>query len=414
MTASPRLLALLLLCASLVRADNWPAWRGANGSGHTNEKDLPTEWGPDRNVKWKIPLPDQGNSTPVIWGDRVFYTQATERGKKRTLHCLDRATGKERWKVEVPYADKETTHGTNPYCSASPATDGERVIVSHGSAGLFCYDLEGKELWKRDFGKQDHIWGNASSPVIWRDFVFFYVGPGENTKLVALDRKTGKDRWEFVEKDGNFGKDNKEWRGSWSTPIIAKVGDRDELILSIPLMVKAFEPTTGKELWSCEGLTKLVYTSPIISPDGIVVAMSGYGGSALAVRAGGNGDVTKTHRLWHHPRAGNQRIGTGVILGDHCYMVNESGQGQRFDLKTGMDDWKNRRISSKTWSSLVLAGDKIYQMNDNAETLVLTTGAEPKELAKNSLNEMTRASIEVSDGELFIRTYKHLWCIGKK
>lgn len=413
MFASLRFLVALLLCASVVRADNWPAWRGTKGDGRTTEPNLPTTWDKETNVKWKIPLPDQGNSTPVIWGDRVFYTQATEKGQKRTLHCLDRANGKERWKAEFVYKEKETTHGTNPYCSASPATDGERVLVSHGSAGLFCYDFEGKEQWKKDFGKQEHIWGNASSPVIWNDFVFFYVGPGENTRLVALDKKTGKECWEFKEKEGNFGKDNKEWRGSWSTPLVAKIDGRNELILSIPLMVKAFDPMSGKELWSCEGLTKLVYTSPLLSEDGIVVAMSGYGGSALAVRAGGYGDVTVTHRLWHHPR-NTQRIGSGVILGNYCYMVNESGQGQRLDLKTGMDDWKKERLGSKTWSSLVLAGDKIYQMSDNAETLVLTAGAEPKVLAKNSLNEQTRASIAVSDGELFIRTYKHLWCIGKK
>src|SRR5262249_31667583 len=161
--------------------------------GVTKETDLPLTWSATENVRWKVKLPDRGNSTPIVWGNRIFLTQAVEKKDLRTLMCLDRKDGKVLWQREVEYTEKETTHGTNPYCSASPATDGERVVVSHGSAGVYCYDLDGKELWKRDLGKFNHIWGNASSPVIWKDLVFLNCGPGERVFLLAMDKKTGED-----------------------------------------------------------------------------------------------------------------------------------------------------------------------------------------------------------------------------
>src|SRR5205085_4322893 len=239
---------------------------------HTQEKDLPLKWSATENVRWKVALPAPGNSTPIIWRDRVFLTQAPEAGK-RALLCLSRADGKQLWKAETTYKEKESTHGTNPFCSASPVTDGERIIVSHGSAGLFCYDLDGKEVWKKDFGKQEHIWGNASSPVLFDNLVFLWVGPGENQVLVALEKKDGRIVWEHKEAGGKSGAaGNSEWIGSGSTPLLCRAGQRDELILSMPNVLRSFEPKSGKELWHCDGLTKLVYTSPVCSPEGIVVA----------------------------------------------------------------------------------------------------------------------------------------------
>ncbi len=414
MTSSLRALFVLLAGSGFALAGNWPAWRGPHGDGHCPETDLPLKWSPTENVRWKVALPADGNSTPAVWGDRVFLTQATERGRRRALLCLDRATGKQLWKAETTYADKETTHATNPYCSASPATDGERVVVCHGSAGLFCYDLTGKELWRKDVGRMEHIWGNAASPVLHGDLVILWVGPGEKQVLLAVDKRNGNTVWEHDEQGGSDGITNKEWVGSWSTPIVVRVGGRDELILGVPQKVKGFDPKTGKELWSCAGLGKLVYTSPVCSADGVVVAMSGFHGPALAVRAGGNGDVTKTHRLWHHARQNPQRIGSAVVVGEHAYLVNEQGLAQCFELKTGKDLWDQKRVDVKPWSSLVKAGDRLYVTGQGGETLVLAASPEFKELARNPLREMTRASIAVADGELFIRTYKHLWCIANK
>lgn len=422
----PALIALAALTATAM-ADPWPGWRGPGGQGHTAERNLPLRWGPKQNVRWKLQLPDSGNSTPVVWGDRVFVTQAGDKdwppkggnggvaaARRRSLLCVDRHTGKLLWQRDVRYDEPEPTHPTNPYCAASPATDGEVVVVSHGSAGMYAYDLSGKELWKKDVGKLEHVWGNASSPVLHGDLAILWCGPGPRQFLLAVEKRTGKEVWRHDEPGGSSGLgQDRTWIGSWSTPIVARVGGADQLILSVPEKVKGFDPKTGKELWFCSGLGKLVYTSPLYH-DGIVVAMSGFHGPALAVRPGGKGDIT-ADRLWHHPTRNPQRIGTGVIVGEHLYMLEETGVPRCFELKTGKELWgthvKNRP-GSNCWSSMVAAGDRLYVTCRNGDTHILAARPTYEHLAVNRLNEHTDASIAVSGGALFVRTYKHLWCIA--
>jgi outer membrane protein assembly factor BamB len=411
----PVLPFVLLVVLSAAQAENWPGWRGPTGQGQSNEKDLPLVWSETKNIKWKVPLPDTGNASPVVWGKRVFLTQTTDKGKKRGVLCFDRDRGKLLWHKSVDFNDTEPTHDTNPYGAATPVTDGQRVIASLGSAGLVCWDVDGKQLWHRPLGKMIHIWGNASSPILYGDLVILWLGPGQKQALVAFDKTTGKPVWAHEEPGGKsgLGKD-KEWVGSWSTPAVVRVGERDELILSVPYKVKGFDPKTGKERWSCAGLGPLVYTSPVVSADGIVVAMSGYHGPALAVKAGGSGDVTKTHRLWHHPRPLPQRIGSAVLVGEHAYLINEPGLGQCFELKTGKDLWKQARTTSTTWGSLVHAGGRLYVTNTRGETVVLAATPKREVLARNKLEDRVLASIAVSDGELFIRGYEHLYCIAAR
>ncbi len=173
----------VIVLAATGLADNWPAWRGVDGQGQSSEKGLPLTWSTKENVRWKAPLPDAGCSTPVIWGERIFLTQASEKttwppkgtqgglavARKRSLICFDRTNGKILWQKDVLYPEPESTHPTSPFCSASPVTDGERVVVCHGSAGMFCYDFTGKELWKKDLGKIEHVWGNGPSPILQGD-----------------------------------------------------------------------------------------------------------------------------------------------------------------------------------------------------------------------------------------------------
>jgi outer membrane protein assembly factor BamB len=364
------------------------------------------------NVRWKAPLPGPGNSSPIVWGDRVFITQSKDKGTRRAVMCFNRGDGNLLWQKETVYQEKESTHSTNPYCSATPVTDGQRVIASLGSAGMVCYDFSGKALWQKDLGKLEHIWGNASSPILYDDLAILWCGPGERQFLLAVNKRTGETVWEHPEPGGKFGKDSSDWVGSWSTPIIIRVGDHDELVLSVPEKVKAFDPKTGRELWSCSGLGKLVYTSPVHA-DGIVVAMSGFHGPALAVRTGGKGDVTNTHRLWQHTEKIPQRIGSPLIAGEHVYLVNENGEAQCFELKTGKELWKNQRVGgSNCWGSLEAAGGRLYVTNIEGDTLVLKAGPQFELIAKNNLGETVRASIAISDGELFIRSDQHLWCIG--
>ncbi|MBI4607165.1 MAG: PQQ-binding-like beta-propeller repeat protein [Planctomycetes bacterium] len=401
------LAALVLLGPGPAHADNWPAWRGPTGQGLCAEKGLPLRWSATENVKWKVALPDAGNSTPAVWGGKVFVTQAVKRGKERMLLCLDR-DGRELWRRAVEHAEEEPTHGDNPYCSASPVTDGERVVAFHGSAGLLCYDLDGKELWRRDLGKLHHIWGNAASPVLHGDLCLVNCGPGERTYLAALEVRTGKTVWQVDIPGGALGGESSTWTGSWSTPLIARWGDREEIIASFPHRVRAFDPRTGAELWSCDGLGKLVYTSPLAG-EGSVVAMSGFMGPAVAVRAGGKGDVTAERRLWRHEKA-QQRIGSGVIAGGHVYIVNDPGVAECIELQTGKTVWRER-LGAACWSSAVLSDGLLYVPDQEGDCHVFRAAPRFEVVARSPLGERTRASIAVSDGELFIRTYKHLWCI---
>jgi outer membrane protein assembly factor BamB len=399
---------------------NWPAWRGPEGTGVARESNLPLRWSTNENVRWRTPLPERGNSTPIIWKDRIFVTQAVSADNRRTLMCFGRKTGKLLWQKGVTYSEKEPTHDTNPYCSASAVTDGERVVASYGSAGLYCYDFAGKELWHRDLGKQHHIWGNAASPVLHGNLCILNVGPGEQSYLIALDQKTGSTVWQADEPGGHYGQakpgeDAKAvWVGSWTTPIIIKEGGEQRLIMSFPNRVASLDPKSGKEIWTCSGLNPLVYTSPLYD-DGIIVAMGGFSGSAVAVKTGGKGDVTETHRLWQHPRA-KQRIGSGVIHDGHIYILNEPPIAECYELKSGklVSDQRLKGPGPKgeTWSSMVLAGDKLYVINQSGDTFVLKATPKLETVAVNSLGEFTNASIAPSDGEIFIRTHKNLWCVA--
>jgi outer membrane protein assembly factor BamB len=411
---TPRLLSLLLLCPVLNSfAENWPMWRGANGDGTCAESALPLKWSTTENVLWKVALPDRGNSTPVIWGDKLFLTQAIEKEGKRLLLCFDKKTGKPLWDAGIIYREKELTHATNPYCAASPATDGERVIAFHASAGVFCYDMDGKELWKRtDLGKQHHIWGNGTSPVISGDRVFLNFGPGPKTALMCFDKKTGKTLWQHDEPGGASGEgDNKKWLGSWADPLPRRVGDHEELIMSWPGRVCAFDPATGKERWTSAGLNPLVYNSPLFI-DGTVIAFGGYNGMGLAVKAGGQGDVTDSQRVWHLPKV-SQRIGSGVVKDGYHYILSDGGIAECRDLKNGAMVFQER-LKGQNWSSLVLSADGLcYAANQIGDCFVFKAAPKFELLATNSLGEKIIGSIAVSDGRIYIRGYKNLWCIGK-
>lgn len=398
---------MLFLSAAIAHADNWPAWRGPTGQGFCTEKNLPLTWSA-RDARWKVALEHQGNSTPVIWGDRIFLTQANKGGTIRSLLCFARADGKKLWQKDVEYKEKERNWNENWYANASPVTDGQRVIISLGSAGMCCFDFEGNELWNRtDLGSWQHSFGNASSPVIYGDLAILWCGPNEGKKgnvLLAVDKATGKTRWEHNEKVG-----------SWGTPLITRIDGQDQLLLSMAPYLKGIDPKVGKPLWSCEGLTKYVYTSPLYG-NGIAVAMSGYGGAAFAVKVGGTGDITKD-RLWHHPK-NTQRVGSGMVIGDHVYMVDENGTPRCYEGKTGEDVWKveQRPGSGNTWGSMVHADGRLYVLMRNADTLVFAARPKYEHLATNSLGsgEQTNSSLAISDGDIFIRTFKNLWCIRQK
>jgi outer membrane protein assembly factor BamB len=416
-----RLSLLTILLIQPATAAPWPGWRGADGFGVSTEKDLPLNWNATSGVKWKVALPEPGNSTPVVWGDRVFVTQAV--GDKRLVICFSRQDGKELWRGGADHVATEPTHKTNPYCSASPATDGERVYAWFGSAGLYCFDVSGKQLWHLDLGEHRHEWGYSTGPVLHGDLCYLNFGPGPRTALLAVNKITGTETWRHApgpvkvtmpRNDGFGSKDGVV--GSWSVPILIKAGDREELIMSWPEQVIGYNPKNGKVLWQCAGLNPLVYSSTLFG-EGIVVAMGGYGGSTVAVRPGGSGDVTETHRLWHEPRDSGH-IGTGVIREGHIYVQNMNGIMECTELATGKRIWKERLKgsggTSESWSSPVLAGDRLYVVNQGSDCFVLRASPKFEVLATNPLNDgLTNASPAISDGNIIIRTHAHLWCIEK-
>lgn len=413
--------ALLLSSLAPLPADDWPAWRGdLLGSGRTSETRLPREWGPKKNLRWRIELPARGNSTPIVHGDKIFVTQSIKDDNWRGLMCFSRENGALLWKKGVTYAKKERTHTSNPYCSASPSTDGEIVAASYGSAGISAYDLDGKQLWHRNLGAIDHIWGNSTSPVIHADIVIHYHGPAENAVLYGLDRKTGETRWQWREPawkpgprtDGFEGREDKGVIGSWSTPIIVTAGEREELVMSFPMEMKAFDPATGKVLWTCSGLNPLVYTSPAYG-EGVVIAMGGYKGNSIAVRTGGNGDVTNSHRLWHIVQH-NGGIGTGVTRDGHYYYSNPGGTAYCLDILSGKTVWEEKLPGkSKSWGSFVLSGDNIYTLSQSGETVVFKATTKGLDvIAHNKIDEETNSSPVISNGDIFLRTWKALWCFA--
>ncbi len=426
-------LGCLCSCYQAMADDqNWPQWRGSQGSGNSTGAGPLIKWGPGENVKWRTELPEPGNSTPVVWDDRVFITQPQTELQQRSLFCLNRQTGREIWRRGITYELPEASHKTNPYCSASPATDGERVVAWFGSAGLCCWDFEGNELWRRDFGPQEHMWGYGSSPILHEDLCILMFGPGTHEFLLAVDKTTGETRWRVdalsdaaeralsgAENDGNandFRSDkqrSERLRGAWSTPIVLEVNGQFELVATLPRRVSGFDPATGKLLWTCGGGAPLAYASPIAS-DGVVVALGGYGGASLAVRAGGRGDVTTTHRLWHKP-SDSGWLGTGVAAKGLLYACNMGGVLSCFDLQTGQELWKDRIGGGSTWASITRTADeRMYLLTKAGTTTVFKDDASAfQQIAENRLDETSNSSVVIAGSEIFIRTDQALWCFSR-
>lgn len=403
----------VLALVSITNAGEWPAWRGPGGDGVSDEVGMPVDW--DGKIQWKAALPGPGNSTPITWVNHVFVTQANAESTQRKLIAFDRATGRKLWEFSKEYKEEDPTHKTNPHCASSPVTDGQHIISWFGSAGLFCHDFDGKLIWSRDLGKVEHIWGYASSPVIHEDKVILSFGPGTKHVLYAFDKATGKTIWETDLGLSQPVNEQKRFKGSWSTPILYKVGDKTQIVLSLPDELVGFDMETGKRIWWCSGLSALSYTSPIIG-EGVIVAMSGYGGAAIGIKSPGpndTGDLTASHSLWRTPK-NKQRVGSGVIVDGHVYIVDGPGAMKCINLRTGKQLWEER-LGGTSWSSMIHADGKLWIADDRGTVFVLKPDTTKKVvLAENKLGEMIRGSLAFSDGQIYLRTYKALYCIGKR
>jgi hypothetical protein len=434
--------AAALVLATLAQAEEWPSFRGPRGTGLSGDKAAPLAWGEKTNVRWRVALPDRGNSTPVVWGDRVFVTQAVAKEKRRALLAFDLKIGKELWQAGVTFEGKEPTNQQNPYCSASPATDGERVVALFGTPGLYCYDLTGKELWHRAFGDPDSWHGSGSSPVIHGGLCYLNFGPGTQAALYALDMKTGEVLWKTeppkapspfggfrlggplpggtaFEKAGRAGDMSGKggYSGSWCTPVVLRTGDRDELVLVESTRVASYDPKTGKPLWTCKGLPSQVFASPALG-EGVLVAMghnSPSGTKVMAIKLGGSGEVSETHRLWE-TNLKKDCIGSGVVAEGCVFLVTENGFGVCLDLQTGKEVWQQRLPGSEgSWSSLVLVNGRLLVANQSGRVTVLAASPKFAVLDTNAIpSETTCSSPAVANGHVLLRTHDALWCFGSR
>lgn len=417
----PSLLFPLLLTAAS-SANDWPSWRGPGGDGKLPaDASYPLSWSAERGVAWKVPLAAPGNSSAIVCRGRVFLTLGENGGRTRSLLCFDAEDGSLKWRRSVDYGKEDITHKTNPFCAASPVTDGELVYAWHGNGGLWAYDFEGEERWHRDLGTDyEHQWGaNAASPVLVGDTLLVSAGPGTAVRLIAVNRVSGEIIW-TREKPEARSANTEDFKGSWATPLILGEGEDARALLGLPGYVGSFELKTGAERWRIMGLSKLCYTNVVVG-GGRAAYLCGYGGPGIGFRLpepGETGDLTGTHRLWADPPKGQnqnpQRIGSGQVVGDYLYLLNEPGVIQCLEMATGKSVWKERLSRRKSWSSMNLVAGRLYINDVAGTTFVLSPDPDGLEiLATNELGPglHTNASLAFAEGRIYLRTDTALFAI---
>jgi outer membrane protein assembly factor BamB len=385
-------------------AQFWPRWRGPSGQGVASGTGYPDTWSGTQNVLWKIRVPGNGNSSPIVWRDRIFLTTAQQGGSRLSLLAFRRADGVQLWEAAVPAGRNNSAHPKNGYASATPATDGERVYVSFGSRGLFAFDLEGKLLWQRDLGRIDNYHGAAGSPLFYKDRIILYQDQDSGGFIAAFDARTGQQIWKTA-RQASVG---------WGTPVAVHVGDHDEIIVNGQSRVLAYDPLTGRELWRCGGSSYEVIPTPVVGY-GLVFCASGRVGPTLAIRPGGQGDVTSSHLAWSTPR-GSPFVPSPILVGEHLYTVNDMASiVTSFEATSGRVVWQGRLgvAQREGFSASPVAVDgKVFFTNDDGETFVLRAGPTFQLMHVNNIGERTLASPALVDGRWYIRTDQHLFAIG--
>jgi outer membrane protein assembly factor BamB len=384
----------------------WPNWRGPSRQGYVNGKGYPDTWSDTKNVLWKTQVPGTGNSSPIVWGDRIFLATSYDEGARKSIVAFNRRDGKKVWETFAPAAPAEQPHAKNGHASGTPATDGTRIYAYLGNHGLISLDMNGKQVWHQSLGAFDASHGTAGSPLLYKDRVIMYQdhrAPG-GSFIGAFSAATGKPMWRTPRKENT----------GWGTPVAVRAGDRDEIIVSSQYRVYGYDPDSGKELWSVGGTTFEVIPTPSVG-DGLVFASAGRAGPTLAIRPGGTGDVTATHIAWKAAK-GSPFIPSTLVHDGVLYMVNDMASiATAYDSKTGEVLWQGRLGAAARESfsaSPVLVDGKIFFTNDIGETFVLAAGREFKLLHTNTLNARTLASPALVDGKWYFRTASELIAIG--
>jgi outer membrane protein assembly factor BamB len=409
----------LLLLTSPLFAGDWPQFRGPTGQGISNEKGLPTEWSSQKNIAWKLKLPGAGASSPIVVGKRVFVTAYSGYGLdskmpgnmddlKRHLLCIDRANGNVVWTKEFApllpehnYKGEGAYHG---YAASTPIVEGDRLYVFFGKTGVFCFDLDGKQLWHSSVGNKIHGgWGSGASPMLYKNLLIVNAS-AESGSLVALNKADGKEVWRAP-----------KISSAWGMPILVTTPEKQtELAVSVQGRVAGFDPDTGKELWSANGHGGYVCPS-VVTHDGVVYAVGG-GGTSLAVKSGGRGDVTKTHVLWRMKKGSN--ASSPIYHAGNLYWASEGGGVIHCQEAATGKSTERRPMpdAGRIWASPILVDGKLYFVSQFKGTYVVAADPKLELLAHNTLEDSARsnASLAVSDGQLFLRNDSYLYCIGKR
>ena len=434
------------LTRTVLAQQNWPQWRGTDANGVSHAKNLPMTWSMTESILWKTELPSWSAATPIIWGDRIFVTSPSkaESGKEQTeqapsdenhgpqragldpggselfLICVSKKDGSILWKQELD--NKNRIHRKQNEASPSPVTDGKHVWVVTGTGVVTAFDMNGKKIWQKnlqdEYGPFGLNWGYASSPLLTSGSLIIEVLHGYRTDdpsyIVSLNAETGKVQW----RQGRPTDAERESPDAYTTPVLLEHGGTRQIVISGGDYVTGHDPATGKEIWRAGGLNPLkrsnyrVVGTPIVV-DGLIYAPTRRK-PLLALRPGGTGDVTESHRAWKWEGEGAPDVPSQVCDGKTFYMVDDRGMVTCLDAKTGTLIWGPERTADGIVSaSPVLADGKIYILNEKAVTTVLAAGQEFKVLATNELDgSYTLASPAVSGSRFFIRTSTHLYCIG--
>jgi outer membrane protein assembly factor BamB len=413
------LIALALFSASIVSAADWPRFRGPDGSGISPEKGLPVTWSAKSGIAWKTDLPGPGASSPVFIGDKIFLTCWTgyavpgqpggaEANLNRHLLCLDRKTGKILWDkaVAAKLPEVKLSRGGEGYASSTPVADAERVYCFFGKTGVFAFDHAGKQLWQADVGDGIRGWASSASPILHGDLVIVNASI-ESESVVALDKTTGKERWRA-----------KDIREAYNTPLVVKTGDgKDELVVVGRPKMFGFDPATGAALWNCNTDITWYMVPSVVAHDGVVYCIGGRSGVlGLAVRTGGKGDVTRTHRLWTSKKGGN--VSSPVYHDGHIYWMNDA-DGTAFCAKAATGEVVyGERVprAGGVYASALLADGRIYYVGRDGRTFVVAAKPQFELLATNELGDRSNhdATPAAADGKLFLRSDKALYCVEKK
>ncbi len=419
---------ILLIAQSLTAAEPgddamqfWPQWRGPMATGAAPQADPPLQWSETNNVKWKAAIPGDGNSTPIVWGNRVFILTAMPAGGgggggseiptqpyQFIVVCYDRQTGRVLWqkiaRQEVPH---EGHQENNTFASASPVTDGKILCAFFGSRGLHCYDFDGNLKWEKDFGKMKTRmgFGEGSSPALYGDTIVIYWDHEGADFIAAMDKNTGKELWRQPRDEAT----------GWSTPLIIVHNGQRQVIVNATHRVRSYDLATGKQLWECGGQTANAIPTPVASAD-VVYVTSGFKGNALqAIKLGRTGDLTGTDAvLWSHDK-NTPYVPSPLLVDNFLYVVTGNNAVLScFEAATGQSDFEHERLEGiyNIYASPVAAKDRVYVLSREGACLVIKKGPKLEILATNKLDDQTDASLALAGKEIVVRGHHNLYCIA--